>query len=252
VQATVDRKSSTSVLAPFERRFVDWAVPRVPACIGSHHLTLLTGAWSGLVLAASWLAATSDVAWLTAVSVLIALQYVTDAIDGKVGKRRGAGLVRWGYYMDHFLDYVFLCALLLGYTLLLPADHQFLMVPIVAVSGAFMVSAFLARAVTGELPISYLHLGPIEVRLVFIGINTWLMTWGQGYMVVVIPYVVAGALVVLTALVYQTQRTLWRVDREQAEATVSPESGVRFDEGAFAPPSRTGVPVTLPAGPLAG
>lgn len=213
-----DRKTNDSLLAPFERRFADWLVPLVPRFVGAHHLTMATAVWSALVLLTSWLTATHGARWLAATSGLIVVQYVTDAIDGKVGKTRGAGLVRWGYYMDHFLDHVFLCSILVGYALLLPADRQFVMVLVIAVSSGFMVSAFLARAVTGELPISYLHLGPIEMRLIFIAINTWLMTWGRGYMVAVVPYVVAAAVVVLATLVYRTQRMLWRLDAHDARA----------------------------------
>ncbi len=158
------------------------------------------------------LRARADGRWLVVMSAAIVLQYVTDALDGKIGKARGAGLMKWGYYMDHLLDYVFLSAILFAYTLLLPSDLQYLMVLTVAVSAAFMVSSFLERAVTGTLTISYMRLGPIEMRLVFIGINTWLATFGKGYMVVVIPYVIACATILLLMLVYETQRRLWQLD----------------------------------------
>ena len=66
---------------------------------------------------------------------------------------------------------------------------------------------------TGVLPISYLRIGPIEMRLVFIGVNALLATVGRAYMVAVVPYVIGAALVVLIVLVFETQRMLWRLDR---------------------------------------
>jgi hypothetical protein len=84
---------------------------------------------------------------------------------------------------------------------------------VLAIAAGFMVSAFLARAVTGVLEISFLGLGPIEMRLIFVGINTWLATVGRAEMLAVVPYVIGAALIVLTALVYRTQRRLWQLDR---------------------------------------
>lgn len=148
-------------------------------------------------------------------SALIILQYVTDAVDGKIGKDRSEGLVRWGYYMDHLLDYVFLSSILIGYTMLLPSQLQFLMVPALAVAAGFMVSSFLARTVTGVLTISYGFAGPIEVRLIFIAINLCLATVGQSYMVAVVPYAIAASLVVLCFFVHRTQRSLWIAERQE-------------------------------------
>jgi archaetidylinositol phosphate synthase len=209
--APVDRKASASILAPVERRIAGWALRLVPGWLESQHLTLMTLGWSAMVLAAA-LPARSDPRWLAIVSIAIALQYLTDAVDGKVGQLRNAGLVRWGYYMDHLLDYVFLCAILITYGLLLPERFEYLMTLALAVAGGFMVSAFLARAVTGVLEISFLGLGPIEMRLVFIGINAWLATVGRAAMLRVVPYVIGAALIILAALVFKTQRRLWDLD----------------------------------------
>ena len=211
--SVVDLKDSVSILAPLERGLARWTLQWVPPWLESHHLTLLTLVWSALVLSAA-APARDNPRWLSIVSLGIVLQYATDAVDGKVGQIRNAGLVRWGYYMDHLLDYVFLCAILLTYSMLLPANAAYLMTIVLAIAGAFMVSAFLARAVTGVLTISFAGLGPVEMRLIFIAINTWLSTVGRADMLRVVPYVIGAALVVLAAMVFKTQRRLWRLDAE--------------------------------------
>jgi len=216
--APADRKSSASLLAPIERRIARETLRFVPTWLESQHLTLMTLGWSAMVLAAA-IPARSDPRWLGIVSVAIVLQYVTDAVDGKVGQLRNAGLVRWGYYMDHLLDYVFLCAILITYSLLLPDRFEYLMTIVLAIAGGFMVSAFLARAVTGVLEISFLGLGPIEMRLIFVAINTWLATVGRAEMLQVVPYVIGAALVALTALIYKTQHGLWLLDRASRTST---------------------------------
>lgn len=206
-----ERKRADSLLSALERRFAAEAVRFVPQGLESHHLTLLTAIWSGLMLICSALVR-ADSRWLWAVSVIIALQYLTDAVDGKVGAMRGAGLVRWGYYMDHFLDYVFLCAILIGYGLMLPEGSQHLMTWALAIAGGFMVHAFLEFGATGQLSLSYLKLGPVEIRLVFIGINMTLLTFGRSSMVAAVPPVLLISGGVLVALVCRTQRRLWRLD----------------------------------------
>jgi phosphatidylglycerophosphate synthase len=206
-----ERRHADSLLSGLERRFANQAVHVVPAWVESQHLTLLTAIWSGLVLLCSALVR-ADSRWLGAVSAVIVLQYLTDAIDGKVGVMRGAGLVRWGYYMDHFLDYVFLCAILIGYGLMLPERSQHLMTWTLAIAGGFMVHAFLDYGVTGQLRLSCVGMGPVEVRLVFIGINLTLLTFGRASMVAAVPFVLLVAAGVLVGLVSRTQRRLWRLD----------------------------------------
>ena len=211
-----DRKYASSLLTPVERRIVPVLVRCVPGWLHSYELTLLTLLWSGLMLVAA-AGARTDSRWLWAMSAVIVLQYLTDAVDGKIGRERSDGLVRWGYYMDHLLDYVFLSSILTGYTMLLPSQLQFLMVPALAVAAGFMVSSFLARTVTGVLTISYGFAGPIEIRLIFIAINACLATVGQSYMVAVVPYAIAAALVVLGFFVYRTQRSLWIAERQERD-----------------------------------
>jgi phosphatidylglycerophosphate synthase len=205
-------KINDSFLAPIERRFGPALVRRIPGWLETYHLTLLTLVWSALIVVFSaW--ARSDVRWLWLVSLMIACQYLTDHVDGKVGKLRGTGLVRWGYYMDHLLDYVFLCAVIVGYALLLPPSSLPMIMALFAVFGAFMVHTFLVFSVTERFTISMMKLGPTEFRLTLIAVNVLLVRFGTRPMVTVVPYVVAGATVVFVAVVFVTQRALWRQER---------------------------------------
>lgn len=205
------RKHSPSALSTLDRRLIARLLPYVPRVIRSHHLTVLTLVWSGSALGSFALAA-GDRRWLSAVSAFVVLQYVTDAIDGKLGALRGDGLVRWGFYMDHLLDYVFLCSILLGYALLVPPRLLWLMMAILVVAVGFMVSSFLACAVEGSLGISYLRVGPVEIRALFIAINTWLTVVGHAPLPAILPVVLAASFVVLCAYVVRTHARLWHSD----------------------------------------
>ena len=213
-QFALATKSSSSLLSPLERRMARRIVPLIPSWLGTHHLTLLTLAWcAGLVMFGYM--ARGDMRWLRASSLMIFLQYVTDFFDGKVGKHRDTGLVKWGFYMDHLLDFVFLCALLAGYAFVLPEKSHLHLFLILAVFGGFMVNSFLAFTATGRFHISHAGLGPTEFRIALVVLNALLVSYGTRRMAKTLPFVAAGGFVVLCALVYKTQRELWQQDMEQ-------------------------------------
>ena len=216
-------KSNTSFLTPFERRLAVRVLPRIPSWLETYHLTMLTLVWSGFILFFSYLART-DLRWLWGVSAMVALQYVTDHYDGKIGKYRGTGLVRWGYYMDHLLDYLFLCSVIIGYAFILPERSRYQILIMLAIFAGYEVSTFLAFAATDRLKISYLKLGPTEFRLALIVINALLVQYGTRTMINGLKYVNIGAAIGLALMVYRTHKVIWAMDMKQKNAQLAEES----------------------------
>lgn len=213
-------KTNTSFLTPFERRLATVVLPKIPSWLETYHLTMLTLLWSSLILLFSYLAA-RDLRWLWGVSAMVALQYVTDHYDGKIGKYRGTGLVRWGYYMDHLLDYVFLCSVIIGYAFILPERSRYQILIMLAIFAGYEVSTFLAFAATDRLKISYLKFGPTEFRLALIVINGLLVQYGTGQMINSLRYVNIGAAIGLALMIYRTHKVVWALDMEQKNANLS-------------------------------
>jgi len=213
-------KTNTSFLTPLERRLAIRVLPRIPTWLETYHLTMLTLVWSGLILYFSSLAA-RDLRWLWGVSVMIGLQYVTDHYDGKIGKYRGTGLVRWGYYMDHLLDYLFLCSVIVGYAFILPERSRFQILIMLAIFAGYEVSTFLAFAATDRLKISYLKFGPTEFRLALIVINALLVQFGTRQMVNGLKYVNIGAAIGLALVVYRTHKLIWELDMKHKTQLVN-------------------------------
>lgn len=204
-------KAGESLLTGPERRLVACCVSRVPPWLQTYHLTLMTILWSLLILAFGWLAR-GNIHWLWAISAMIVCQYVTDLFDGAVGRLRDTGLVRWGFFMDHFLDFVFLCSLITAYYMVAPAGFDVWFMLLLGLTGAHMVHSFLAFAATNEFRIAFHGIGPTEMRLVFIGTNTFIIfTWPR-YYEVTIPLLTLLVLVGLVFAVSCTQRRLWRLD----------------------------------------
>ncbi len=173
-----DKKVGQSILDPLEQRLIRRLVPAVPSFIRSQHLTLASIPISAAIIGFSYLAK-SNIHWLWAVSILIVLQWLTDSLDGAVGRARNEGLVRWGYYMDHLLDYFFLGAILIGFMLLLPDHFKWLHFFIFLIFGGFLVNSYLAFAATNQFRISHMGIGPTEIRLIFVSINTLLIFFWQ-------------------------------------------------------------------------
>ncbi|HEX5965605.1 MAG TPA: CDP-alcohol phosphatidyltransferase family protein [Pyrinomonadaceae bacterium] len=213
-------KSNTSFLTPLERRLAVRVLPRIPSWLETYHLTMLTLVWSGFILFFSYLAK-SDLRWLWGVSAMVAMQYVTDHYDGKIGKYRGTGLVRWGYYMDHLLDYVFLCSVIIGYSFILPERSRYQILIMLAIFAGYEVSTFLAFAATDKLKISYMKLGPTEFRLALIVINGLLVQYGTRMMVGGLKYVNIGAAIGLALMVYRTHKVIWALDMKQKDVVVN-------------------------------
>jgi phosphatidylglycerophosphate synthase len=222
-------KTNNSFLSPLERRLAPLVIPRIPSWLETQHLTMLTLIWSLLILVFSALAG-RNLRWLWLVSLMIFLQWVTDHYDGKVGKYRNTGLVRWGYYMDHLLDYFFLCSILLGYAFILPESSRFQLLLMLALFAAFDFSTFLAFSATDKLKISYLRFGPTEFRLALIVVNALLIKFGTKHMIGGLKWVNAGAVVGLCVLVYTTQKRIWQLDMESRQAKAIIKSQLKLDK----------------------
>jgi archaetidylinositol phosphate synthase len=210
-------KSNNSVLTPFERRLAPKVLPLIPSWLETYHLTMLTLVWTALILLFSYWAA-KDLRWLWGVSAMVFMQYVTDHYDGKVGKYRGTGLVRWGYYMDHLLDYFWLCSIIVGYAFILPERSRYQILILLVIVSGYEVSTFLALTATDRFKISYLRLGPTEFRIAIIIINALLVQYGTRKMIGGLKYVNIGGAIALALMIYKTHKVIWALDMKQKRA----------------------------------
>ena len=210
-------KAGESILGPWEKRFVSRWVGSVPKWLGTHHLTLLTIPWTGLVLASAWqVRETGNVHWFWGVSVAIVLQYLTDLFDGAVGRARDTGLVKWGFYMDHFLDYLFQCGLIVAYALIAQTEQNLYwwFFGILALTSGYMVNSFLRFAATNEFEIYFFGIGPTEIRIYFLALNAVIIILDparEWFSIGVPTYacLLGFGLVVLT---WKSHAKLWAID----------------------------------------
>jgi len=200
------------MLHNLEQKIVAWGTPKIPKRIETWTLTYMTGVWSIFILIFGYLAQ-YNIHWLWGSSLMIVAQYLTDLFDGAVGRYRNTGLIKWGYYADHFLDYIFMCCILIGYTFFIPDPYNVLFY-ILVIYGAFLVNAFISFAAINEFKISYLGFGPTEARIGFILVNTMLILFGKVYLSQFLPHLMAATFIMLLVVVYRTQNYIWQMDME--------------------------------------
>ena len=213
-----------TLLAGWERRFIDGKVSKFPRWIEGYHLTLMTLMWSAGLIVFGWLARTNP-HWLWLSSLMLALQWFTDCFDGALGRHRDTGIPKWGYYMDHLLDFVFMCCLFVGYSFLVEGTNKQLVYLLIPIFGLFMASSFLSFAVTNEFKITYLATGPTEIRIGFIVLNCLIICFGTGWIIKLLPYIIGIAILILCVVVFRTQWYIWRIDMKEKGAQGNKREG---------------------------
>ncbi len=202
-----------SPLAKAEKRFIDYCVPRFPPWIEGYHLTLTTVLWSAGLILSGYLAK-QDLSWLWLASGMLFMQWFTDSFDGALGRYRDTGIPKWGFYMDHFLDFIFMCSILIGYAVLFEGLYRNIFLVLIPIFGAFMVNSYLSFAATTEFKITFLGMGPTELRLLIIILNTMIIIFGTGFVKKTLLFVPLFTMIALIIVVYRTQKYIWQIDME--------------------------------------
>ena len=206
------KKEDKWLLKEAEDKFKSKIIPYIPHYIKAHHLTYLNLLWSIFIVLFGWLAK-NNINWLWLISVTITLQYVTDTFDGALGRHRNTGLIKWGYYMDHFLDYLFFCSVITAYSFLFPPHLIIYFLGILILGAAFLVSTFLSFAASNKFNISFFgYFGPSEGIVILIIFNTLLIVFGVPAAQKVLLYILGIIGVALFLMVYKTQKNLWEED----------------------------------------
>jgi hypothetical protein len=229
-----DKKFGTSYLWNLETKLKNYLVPKVPNFIQTYHLTYMTILWCIWILVFSYIASKNELIWFHFVSLFIAFQYITDLLDGEVWRRRNTGLIKWWYFMDHFLDFLFWCSIIIGYVYIMPKtiqeiweiDFTFFLFPIeinyyymmyytICIFIWYMVVSFLSFAANNKFQIAYFWLWPTEIRLFFILFNTLLVLFPKHILNYFVPIMLIISSIWLIVLVYKTQRELWDLDMKE-------------------------------------
>ena len=162
-----------SVLTALERRALAWLASRMPAAVHSDHLTTLALLAMVGVGGGYWLASITPLG-LALATVCLGINWFGDSLDGTLARYRDQQRPRYGYYVDHVVDVVGVLLLFMGLGL------SGLMHPAIAAAtliAYFLVSleVYLATHSLGEFHMSFLGVGPTELRLLLAAANITLL-----------------------------------------------------------------------------
>jgi phosphatidylglycerophosphate synthase len=206
-----------SLLAKYERKLIDSNLSRFPNWIQGYHMTVMTIPLSIGVIIFGYLAK-GNFSWLWLSSLMLFLQWFTDSFDGALGKFRDTGIPKWGFFMDHFLDFVFMSSILIGYSFLVEGLNKQIVLLLIPVFGCFMVSSYLAFGATNEFKITYLWVGPTEVRVWFFILNCLIIKFGTDFIEKVLVYILILSIIFLCIVVYRTQKYIWNIDMKDKKS----------------------------------
>ena len=174
VEAT--REASFLLAAP-ERRVLRWIAARLPRWVLPDDMTTL-GVLAAFGVCAAYQLSNESADWLWAASGLLVVQWLGDSLDGTLARVRGIERPRYGYYLDHLVDAVATAAIGIGLGLspfMLLAVGTLIVVAYLILS----INVYLESQAFGRFSIGYGRVGPTEIRLVLIALNS-LLALGAG------------------------------------------------------------------------
>jgi phosphatidylglycerophosphate synthase len=173
------QRTSEFILAPFERAVLPRLARALPAWVMPDHLTGL-GLFASTLIAAAYMLSNRDPVWLWVASAALVVQWFGDSLDGTLARTRKIERPRYGYYLDHLTDAYSTLAIGLGLGL---SPYMLLAVGLAIVAAYLILSinVYLETYVFGEFSFSYGRLGPTEVRVILILLNTFAFVAGARY-----------------------------------------------------------------------
>lgn len=167
VEAT---REASFLLAVPERRLLRAIARRLPRWILPDDMTAL-GVIAAFAVCAAYQLCNESEAWLWAASGFLVVQWLGDSLDGTLARVRGIERPRYGYYLDHLVDAIATAAIGIGLGL---SPFMLLSVGTLIVVAYLILSinVYLESQAFGRFSLGYGRIGPTEIRIVLIALNT--------------------------------------------------------------------------------
>jgi phosphatidylglycerophosphate synthase len=218
------------LLARLERRLLPWLARKLPRRVLPDDMTAL-GVLAAFGVCAAYQLTNESSDWLWVASALLVVQWLGDSLDGTLARVRGIQRPRYGYYLDHLVDAIATAAIGIGLGL---SPYMLLSVGTLVVVAYLILSinVYLESYALGRFSLGYGYLGPTEIRLILIVLNTVLaLGWGLDFRLVeldmtildVVGLGIAGVMIVL--LVTRAFKNLRELAREEPAASRQGRTG---------------------------
>jgi len=158
------------LLGPLERPALQWLAAHLPAWVTPDMMTI-TGIFGALVIALGYVLSQMHPAFLWLATFGFIINWFGDSLDGTLARYRHIERPKYGFYIDHVSDALTEIVIILS--LGLSPYIKFSVASLLCIAYIGMsVLVYVRMNVMGEFRISYGKLGPTEVRVIAIGLNT--------------------------------------------------------------------------------
>lgn len=168
-EVTPIERIQENMLARAERRLLTWLCARMPGWVFPDLLSSI-GMAGAVMIMAGYIGSNWSREWLWLCVAGFVVHWFGDSLDGSLARFREIERPRYGYFLDHSADAIATAMIVGGMGL---SPYLSLQAALPALAGYLMLSihAFLSVRVFGELRLSYLALGPTEVRVILIALT---------------------------------------------------------------------------------
>lgn len=182
VRAEKDTRTNDILLGPLERPALAFFAKHMPKWVNSDMLTVL-GLFGSVLAAVAYALVGRGIVkgnpWLLVASLGFVINWFGDSLDGTLARYRNLSRPNYGYYTDHAIDGITTLLVFVGIGLSGIARFD---VSLIALCGwlLLMLQVYLKTHATGVFEMTSIKIGPTEMRLVIIALNTVVYYVGAG------------------------------------------------------------------------
>lgn len=171
------RRINDTLLGPFERPALKWLAAHQPAWVTPDLLTAI-GTLGAVVIFAGFVLSNYDKKYLWLATLGFIINWYGDSLDGTLARYRHIERPRYGYFVDHTVDSFNEVLVFVG--LGLSPYLRFDIASLLLTSYLLMsILVFVQTAVSGIFQLSYVRLGPTELRVIAVLANTGVYFFGN-------------------------------------------------------------------------
>jgi archaetidylinositol phosphate synthase len=164
------------LLAPLEKPALQWLVVHMPDWIDPDILTFI-GILGAISIFGGYCLSHQNSAFLWVASLGFVINWLGDSLDGNLARYRQIERPKYGFFVDHTVDSFNEVLIVLGLGL---SPYVSFNVACLGLIGYLLMSilVYIRTYVSGIFQLSYGKLGPTEVRVILILLNTIMYFWG--------------------------------------------------------------------------
>ena len=165
------------LLGPIERPVLKWLAAHQPAWVNPDMMTGVGTLGAVLIFTGFVLSnLNKDFLWLASLGFFV--NWYGDSLDGTLARYRNIQKPKYGYFVDHTVDSFNEVLVFLG--LGLSPYMRFDIASLLLICYLLLsIMVFIRTAVVGVFQISYIGLGPTELRVIAVLANTWVFFFGN-------------------------------------------------------------------------